>query len=212
MTTPGQQPPLPPQGGNPFAPQPGPYGPPPQGQYGAPPYGAPPQQGGYGYPPPPQGGYGQQQAPYGAPPPQGGYGMPPQGGAPGYEVCVFCGGGPATRVTFRGHQGQVIMMRFLKMPGPMCHTCGTAVFRRMTVKTLWQGWWSPVSLFLGAPLTLIWNLIASGRVRKLPPPEPGRHGPQVAPEEPVLNQPLAYVALIPIGWICYLLLQGMGVA
>ncbi|MET9762180.1 hypothetical protein ABZ016_24500 [Streptomyces sp. NPDC006372] len=39
----------------------------------------------------------------------------------------------------------------------------------MTTRTLWQGWWSPLSLIVGAPLALLQNFLAYRRLRQLPP-------------------------------------------
>ncbi|GAA0499509.1 hypothetical protein [Streptomyces olivaceiscleroticus] len=169
---------------------------PPQGQA---PYGYPQQaQQPYGYPQ-------HTQQPYGYPQ-QAAYGVPPQGGP---QACRFCGGMPAARVTFRAHQGFLILMRFQKYDGPMCGNCGIAVYRTMMTATLCQGWWSPFSLFIFTPFTIIWNLIARGKVSKLPHPAPGQHGQQADPGKPVHQRPLAYVALIPVLWICFLIFQGI---
>ncbi|WP_199896507.1 hypothetical protein [Streptomyces niger] len=100
-------------------------------------------------------------------------------------------------------------MRFQKYDGPMCGNCGIAVYRTMMTATLCQGWWSPFSLFIFTPFTIIWNLIARGKVSKLPHPAPGQHGQQADPGKPVHQRPLAYVALIPVLWICFLILQGI---
>ncbi|MER7400289.1 hypothetical protein ABT381_32800 [Streptomyces sp. NPDC000151] len=202
-TPPPTQPPQQPSA-NPYAQQPGPP------QTGQPQYGMPPAP--YGMSPQPQ--YGMPPAPYGMSP-QGGqpYGQPQQGpyGAPqpGPEGCRFCGGGPAARVTFRAHQGFLILMRFQKYDGPMCGNCGIAVYRTMMTATLWQGWWSPFSLFLFTPFTVIWNLVARRKVSKLPAPAPGQHGRQADPGKPVHQRPLAYIALIPVLWICFMIFQGI---
>ncbi|MFC6062446.1 DUF6508 domain-containing protein [Streptomyces ochraceiscleroticus] len=148
---------------------------------------------------------------YGAPQPQYGmppapYGMSPQ---PAYEACRFCGGTPVARVTFRAHQGFLILMRFQKYDGPMCGNCGIAVYRTMMTVTLWQGWWSPFSLFLFTPFTVVWNLVARRKVSKLPAPVPGQHGRQADPGKPVRQRPLAYIALIPVLWICFMIFQGL---
>ncbi|MFG2380484.1 hypothetical protein [Streptomyces avermitilis] len=200
MTTPPAPNPQPQQQphlqGNPYAqPQDGTYAQPQANPYA--------QQGGHPGAP----GYG---APgYGAVPPQAG----PQWGAPygpgAHLSCKFCGGAPAVDVTFRAHRGLLILMSFQKLSGPMCATCGLGIQRAMTTQTLWQGWWSPFSLFLFTPFTLVWNLIARGKVTKLQPPQPGQHGPQVDPGEPVHRRGLAYVALVPVLWICFMIAQGL---
>ncbi len=114
-----------------------------------------PQDGGQQYPP--QGQYpgqeyqGQQQY-------QQGQSFPQQGQAPqGQMACRFCGGYPAVEATVRGHQGLIIIMRFLKLQGPFCRTCGIASVRDMTAKSLWQGWWGIGSAIIN-PITMLLNI------------------------------------------------------
>ncbi|MEV7935119.1 MULTISPECIES: hypothetical protein [unclassified Kitasatospora] len=200
--------------------------PPPQLPYGAPspddgnpyatgnPYGRP-------TPPPPPGpppGYGYPAAP---PPPDQPYGYPPQP-APGYgygypppapqdgPACRFCGGFPAVDATVRGHQGLVLAYRMLRMPGPFCRTCGTATVRDLSARTLVQGWWSPASVLL-APITLLLNLAANGKVKRLPPPVPGSHGPQLDPGVPLGRRPHALMLLLPLSVVVTLVLAATGV-
>lgn len=196
--------------GNPYAqqPQPNPYGQQPQ------PYaqqGGCPQPNGYaaptaGYPqgsqayPDPAAPAGQWAAPQG----QGSYPAPQ---AP--VMCRFCGGSPAVRVTFRAHRGLLVLMTFRKLDGPMCATCGLGIYRTLTTETLWQGWWSPFSLFLFTPFTLIYNVVAVGTVKKLQAPAPGSHGQQFDPGVPIHRRPLAYVAVIPVLWVLFLIVTGL---
>ncbi|GAA3974955.1 hypothetical protein GCM10022232_02870 [Streptomyces plumbiresistens] len=71
-------------------------------------------------------------------------GTAPVGVMPGPgSVCEVCGAAPAAAVTVRGHQGMVVIMRFLRREGAFCRTCGTAVFRQMQADTMAQGWWGP---------------------------------------------------------------------
>ncbi|MFH9349308.1 hypothetical protein [Kitasatospora sp. NPDC017646] len=167
-----------------------PYGPPPGdgNPYAGGPYGAPPPPG-YGYPgpPPPEQPYGAQPAGYGYPPPY------PMDG----EHCRFCGGFPAVRATVRGHQGLVVAFRMLRMHGPFCHTCGTATVRDMSARTLVQGWWSWVSPLLTL-ITLLMNLGAHNRIKRLPPPVPGTHGPQLDPGAPLGSRPHMAMLLVPL--------------
>ncbi|AUY50763.1 hypothetical protein [Streptomyces sp. CB01881] len=190
-----------------------PYGAPPPADNSNPyaagnPYGA--QQPGYGYP--------------AAPPPAApGYGVPPQAAPPGYgypaapqqagyapqaphggPVCRFCGGFPAVDTTVRGHQGIIIIMRFLRQPGPFCRTCGTAMVRDMSARTMVQGWWS----YLGSIFTLVTllrNLAAHNKIKDLPPPAPGTHGPQLDPGAPLMRRPHALMLLLPVLWIISLI-------
>lgn len=196
--------------------------PPPQVPYGAPPPAGdnpyatgnpyhpapaavpPPQPGPPGYGPagptaPPPGqpeGYAQPAA-YGQPGP---YGQP----APGGAVCRFCGGFPAVEATVRGHQGLIVVMRFLKQPGPFCRTCGTAVLRDMSARTLVQGWWGYASS-IATPITLLMNLAVHGKLRRLPPPVPGAHGPQPDPGPPLTRRPHLLMLLLPVAAITTLI-------
>lgn len=181
----GQQPP---NDGNPYA-SGSPYTPPTPG---------------YGYPaaPPPA------DQPYGMPPGYG-YGYPPPPPADGV-TCRFCGGYPAVNTTVRGHQGMVVIMRFLRMSGPFCRTCGTAMVRSMSANTLVQGWWGPLSVLL-TPLTLLVNLIPNGKIKRLPPPVPGSHGQQLDPGVPLARRPHMFMLLLPGLAVLTLVLASLGV-
>ncbi|WP_198944178.1 hypothetical protein [Streptomyces sp. CB03234] len=145
---------------------------------------------------------------YGTPP---AHGWPAQSSLPTYtnpvanHACRICGGYPTVDTSVRAHQGVLIVMRFQKFDGPFCRQCGIALVRLTTTQTLWQGWWSPFSLVLFTPFTLLWNLIAHRRFSRLAPAAPmqGRTSPDEG--QPVHRQPLAYVALIPIIWaVCFI--------
>ncbi len=166
--------------------QPGPY---------AAPYGVPqpgPYAASHGVPHP---------APYAAPGP---YPAPQPGQA---ANCSVCGGFPAAHVTIRGHQGLLFVMRFLHRKGFFCRTCGTALRRAMTGRTLWQGWWSPLSLFFVTPFTLVWNLIVRAKLNKLQPPVPGTHGRQLDPGQPMLRRAEALGLLVPVLWLVFMAIQ-----
>lgn len=180
--------------------------PPPPGptQHGQNPYGQNPygQQQQYGqnsqiqYAPSPQGQnpfgqnpYGQQQQQYGQQPgPAADF-----GGGPG---CTLCGGYPAVPATVRGHQGLLVMMRFLKRRGNFCRDCGIATHREMTTKTLWQGWWGFLS-FAITPITLLINLGARGKFNKLPPPTGGAR-PPLDRGKPIFARAGAYGIVVPV--------------
>ncbi|WSQ09208.1 DUF6508 domain-containing protein [Streptomyces sp. NBC_01231] len=124
-------------------------------------------------------------------------------------MCRFCGGSPAADVTFRAHRGLVIFMGFKRMDGPMCMTCGLAVHRTLTTHTLCVGWWSPFSLFVFAPLTLVRNLLAVRKVKQLPAPGPGTLGPRYDPGVPIHRRPRAYVAFVPVLWVLFMIVTGL---
>ncbi|WP_234357273.1 hypothetical protein [Streptomyces sp. NBRC 110028] len=189
----------PPPQGNPYAsapPQGNPYASaPPQGN----PYAAAPPQTPYGHPQPAPGYPQAHQMP--------GYGQP-MAGVPQPPTCRICAAYPAVEVTIRGHVGMLLMMRFLKWQGPFCRTCGTAMRRQATTNTLWQGWWSPFSLFIFNPYTIINNLVVRGKLNKLPEPGPATHVARPDPGKSVLQRPASYVALVPILWFLFLIVRG----
>ncbi|MCX5376601.1 hypothetical protein [Streptomyces sp. NBC_00091] len=114
--------------------------------------------------------------------------------------CRNCGAPEAANFAVRAHVGVLVLMRFHTLNGPFCRQCGRALVRVMTTKTLCQGWWSPFSLVIFTPFTLLWNLIAAIKFSKLAPsaPAPGRQPLEEGP--PVHARPLAYVAIIPLLW------------
>ncbi|MER6715548.1 MULTISPECIES: DUF6508 domain-containing protein [unclassified Streptomyces] len=128
---------------------------------------------------------------------------------PSLPMCRFCGGSPAADVAFRAHRGLLVVMGFRRTDGPMCMTCGLAVYRALTTHTLAWGWWSPLSLFLFAPLTLVRNVLAVRRVKRLPAPGPGTLGPRYDPGVPVRRRPRAYIALIPVLWVLFMIVTGL---
>ncbi|MGP8302078.1 LppU/SCO3897 family protein [Streptomyces inhibens] len=167
--------PPPPQGPYPYAQQPaGPYPPQPTGPY------APPQ----GHPAP--GPYPYAQQPHPAP-----YAI-----APG---CELCGAQPAVQATVRGHQGILFLMRFLSRSAVFCRSCGLATYREMSAKTLWQGWWSPLSVAI-TPITLLVNLGPRARFRKLAAPV-GGFRPSLDPGKSLLRRPEALLFLVPMALV-----------
>ncbi|MGW1340632.1 LppU/SCO3897 family protein [Kribbella sp. NPDC002412] len=191
MTT---SPPQPPQ--NPYPNQPGGYGPPPEQfpQYTQ----GPPQQPQQYQQAPHQQTFPQQGQPF---PQQGQFQQPMQQPVPqGAVQCRFCGGFPAVQATVRGHQGMIVVMRFLKLQGPFCRTCGIATVRDMTSKSLWQGWWGIGSMIVN-PITMLMNLEPWSKFRKLPEPAPGAPGRPMNPGKPLLQRPAIAMLLLPIALI-----------
>ncbi|QCX82632.1 hypothetical protein C9F11_45360 (plasmid) [Streptomyces sp. YIM 121038] len=134
---------------------------------------------------------------------------PTQPTGPGYpwqpwpqsHSCIICRAQPVVETTIRAHMGAVVFMRFHSARGPWCQTCGIAVVRQLTTKTLWQGWWSPFSLALFTPFTLLSNLVAYRKLTALDPPGPAAPGATPLPEgPPVLQRPQSYIALVPLIW------------
>ncbi|MEU4092468.1 hypothetical protein [Streptomyces sp. NPDC026673] len=125
---------------------------------------------------------------------------------PGYgPSCLFCGSVPAVRATVRGHQGMVVLMRFLKVRATFCRRCGTAMHRKMVSDSLVQGWWSPTSMLLN-PLTLLVNLYQRWKISRLAEPVPGAPGTPADPGRPIFLRATALGLLIPVvligcGWL-----------
>ncbi|MFF4339126.1 hypothetical protein ACFY00_04180 [Kitasatospora sp. NPDC001540] len=111
--------------------------------------------------------------------------------------CRFCGSVPALDVTVRGHQGFLVMMKFLRLPGPFCRDCGTATVRRMTANSLWQGWWGLASSLIN-PFTMLMNLVTWLKLRKLAPPAPGAPGTPLPVGRPLYLRPQILGLLIPV--------------
>lgn len=112
-------------------------------------------------------------------PQQYGGGQPGAGG-PGPVACQICGAAPAAPVTVRGHQGMVVIMRFLKREGMFCRTCALASFRDMQAETMVLGWWGPLSLLI-TPFTLLANLGALSGIRRIPEPVAPGFRPPLTP-------------------------------
>lgn len=123
--------------------------------------------------------------------------------------CRFCGSVPAVQTTFRGHQGMIVLMRFLSLKGPFCRDCGLSVFRDMTSKTLVQGWYSYGSL-IAAPITVLINLWRRDKVASLPAPQPAPDGTSRRPMDPgkrLLARPMTIIGLcIPVVLVMALVL------
>jgi len=139
--------------------------------------------------------------------------VPQQGHQPQYgqlsvTACRMCGSVPAAPAKFRGHQGFVVMMRFLSLDGPFCRDCGLSTFRSMTSRTLVQGWYGYAS-FIITPITVLMNVIRRGKVAKLPAPQPNPYGPSRPPMDPgprLLMRPMTIVGLgIPFALIILLI-------
>ncbi|RPF34403.1 hypothetical protein EDD92_4352 [Streptomyces sp. TLI_185] len=117
-------------------------------------------------------------------------------GGPG-AACQVCGATPAAPVTIRGHQGMVVMMRFLRREGMFCRTCALASFRDMQADTMVMGWWGPLSVLI-TPFTLLGNLSALSGIRRIPEPVKPGFRPPLDPGRPVFRRPAGILALIPL--------------
>ncbi|MGW7684778.1 LppU/SCO3897 family protein [Kribbella sp. NPDC054772] len=125
----------------------------------------------------------------------------------GQMVCRFCGGYPAVEATVRGHQGLIIIMRFLKLQGPFCRTCGMASVRDMTSKSLWQGWWGIGSSIIN-PITMLMNIGPMQKFKRLPEPQQGPGRP-MDPGKPLFKRPAILMLLLPFAFIALLIIGNL---
>jgi hypothetical protein len=117
---------------------------------------------------------------------------------PVFTACRFCGSVPAVDTTFRGHQGMLVLMRFLSTQGPFCRTCGLGFFRHMTARTLVQGWYGYASMII-TPITVLINVIRRAKVAKLAPPQPNPYAPSRPPMDPgksLMARPMTWIGLV----------------
>jgi hypothetical protein len=127
--------------------------------------------------------------------------FPATGGLPRYpggdrSLCQTCGCTPAAQVTFRKHQGLIVLMVFRRVSGTYCRDCGLEVFRSMTAATLVQGWWGVFSFFI-TPIVVLVNLANRGDVANLPAPQQVSGGRSPAPPgPPLLHRPAAIIGLL----------------
>jgi hypothetical protein len=75
-------------------------------------------------------------------------------------------------------------MQLLKSPGPFCRDCGLATYRRMTVESMWIGWWGFLSAIIN-PVTMLINLGPRSTIINLPPPIPGSPRLPMQPGKPL---------------------------
>lgn len=146
-------------------------------------------------------------APHNYPPAPGGYPAPAPMGYAQPLCCRVCGGQAAADLKVRAHMGILIVMKFEHLKGLFCRDCGIAVVRQMTTRTLCLGWWSPLSLVIFTPFTLVWNLFAYLKFGKLPPSAPAPGLAHLDAGAPVLRRPVAYVTLIPLAWAVWVISQ-----
>jgi hypothetical protein len=83
--------------------------------------------------------------------------------------CESCGRTPAARIVVRRHVGLVFLQRFLSQRVTACRPCGRELIRSNTRKTLWQGWWGPISFFFNF-FVLGANANAARRLRAIGDP------------------------------------------
>lgn len=86
-------------------------------------------------------------------------------------ACELCGRSPARKLTIRRHIGMIFMQRFIRIQPTLCRECGTRVVLQYTGRTLVQGWWGIISLFISNPFTILMNMVALVQAKRLPAPQ-----------------------------------------
>lgn len=115
---------------------------------------------------------------------------------PGEPGCRFCGSVPAVDATVRKHVGLIFLMRFVKLTGPFCRSCGMASVRDMTSQSMWQGWWGYASSVIN-PITMLMNIGPMRKFKRLPEPSGGSVAP-MNPGKPLFRRPAVAGLLIPV--------------
>jgi hypothetical protein len=90
---------------------------------------------------------------------------------PHTTVCQACGRGPARELVIRRHVGLLVMQRFIKLHAVLCRECGVRTTLRYTGRTLVEGWWGLFSFFVGNPFTIVMNVVALIKARRIDPPQ-----------------------------------------
>ena len=85
-------------------------------------------------------------------------------------TCDVCGRAPARRVVVRRHVGMLFMMRMFSVKPTLCRDHATKLILQWTGRTLVQGWWGFISLFVANPATILLNLFNLAKARRLPAP------------------------------------------
>ncbi|MBO0854229.1 MAG: hypothetical protein J2P18_10720 [Nocardia sp.] len=103
-------------------------------------------------------------------------------------------------------------MQFLTSRGPFCRDCGMATYRKMTVESLWLGWWGIISSIVN-PIMMLANLGPRGRILELGAPIPGSPRPPMDPGKPLYQRPGFLAPLIifalPVLVLILLIIIGM---
>jgi hypothetical protein len=104
----------------------------------------------------------------------------------GQPACEVCGRSPAQRFVVRRHQGLLLMMRMHQVKPTLCRDHATKILLKWTGRTLLEGWWGLISLFVANPATILLNLWNLAKARRM--------------DEPNLSSPLATETVSEDGW------------
>jgi len=85
-------------------------------------------------------------------------------------ACHVCGRTPARQIVARRHLAMLLVMRTYQVKPTLCREHATKLLLNWTSRTLVEGWWGPISLFVANPATILLNLFNLARARSLDPP------------------------------------------
>jgi len=84
----------------------------------------------------------------------------------------------------------LFLQRFIRIRPTLCRECGTRTVLQYTGRTLVQGWWGVFSLFVANPFTILMNLVALAKARRLAPPQLSSATAAGPPQAPAQGLPL----------------------
>lgn len=122
--------------------------------------------------------------------------------------CRICYRAPAANVSFHGHEGLLVLMRFSRVDGPFCRHCGLAVYRDISARTLLRGWWGIASLFITGGV-LVLNAVRRARVAVLPESSRPINDRTLSPGKPLLDRAEAFGLLVPALLIIYVVFSAV---
>lgn len=90
--------------------------------------------------------------------------------------CSVCQRGPARVFSIRRHVGMVLLQRFVKLRVPLCRDHALEITKAYLGKTLWQGWWGYISVFVNV-FVVVADLVVLAQARGMEPPrdQPALH-------------------------------------
>lgn len=85
--------------------------------------------------------------------------------------CAVCGRAPTRSMIIRRHVGVLFYMRFISMKGPLCRDHGAEAAKSYLGRTLLQGWWGIISVFVNM-FDVCADVRAFVAYKRLPSPPP----------------------------------------
>jgi hypothetical protein len=99
-----------------------------------------------------------------------------------FVACSKCGRTPAQQFKIRRHVAMLFQMRMIQVEPVLCRECAKSMLLEYTGKTLVQGWWGPISLFVANPATIVMNLLNILKAQRMPRPTVSQFDAGATPE------------------------------